>query len=268
MASNSLRNPVRQNRTSGFSITHITVAIAVAALIIGIVFIGENIVYSARLRSVASELEQIQGAVATFKTKYDCLPGDCVNATTFLGLDPKCPDGGKSLTGTCNGDGDGIINGAWQHGQPVESLFVFQQLALSNIIQPKKYPGSNKAFGVEPGFQVPRSSFEPYIGYYVLSPDPSPDLHFPSSIVSKVHVMIGAKTAPGGWDDYLMGAGFNAIDAHALDSKIDDGNPTSGQIIAVKPQPGLVNKNTTCFTDDGYETLSNSGCVLFYDIKL
>jgi hypothetical protein len=81
-----------------------------------------------------------------FRLKYNCLPGDCANATDFFGAEPACPLG-STRSGTCNGNGDGIIDeticpidpvtGAFQYCEPFR---FWQQLGLGGLI-PGAYTG-------------------------------------------------------------------------------------------------------------------------------
>lgn len=78
---------------------------------------GRNLIRSAKLRSVMSDLETFMTATNTFQLKYDAMPGDMPNATDYWGA----ADGGDGIgddcrdidsTGsplTCNGNGDMLL---------------------------------------------------------------------------------------------------------------------------------------------------------------
>ena len=63
----------------------------------------------------------------TFLVKYDCLPGDCKNATMFFGTNPGCPDSIDNTGGTCNGNGNGTLD-VYVPGTVYESTRFWQQL--------------------------------------------------------------------------------------------------------------------------------------------
>ena len=65
------------------------------------------------VRSDIATIEKLNAAVETFRTKYNCLPGDySANATEFF-------------PGLRNGNGDGIINGGIRsYNQSVLELFI------------------------------------------------------------------------------------------------------------------------------------------------
>src|ERR1019366_6843373 len=77
-------NPAKVALTAGFTLIEMSIVLVIIGLIVGSVLVGRDLIRAAELRSVISEVEKYKTAVMTFKGKYDCLPGDCANATTFL----------------------------------------------------------------------------------------------------------------------------------------------------------------------------------------
>ena len=113
---------------NGFTLIELSIALVIIGLIVGGVLVGQDLIKAAELRSVITDLQKFQTAIRTFQGKYDCLPGDCANATQFFGTDSNgCPTGGGA-TGTCNGDGNGQID------YPNEMYRAWQQLALNHLI--------------------------------------------------------------------------------------------------------------------------------------
>ncbi len=110
----------------GFTLIELSIVLVIIGLIVGGILTGRDLIRAAELRSVVSDLERFDTAFNTFRGKYDCIPGDCANATTFFGTDSLgCPSGGGP-TGTCNGNGDGLI---WWSSTN-EIYRAWQQLAL------------------------------------------------------------------------------------------------------------------------------------------
>ena len=106
-----------QNTRQGFTLIEMSIVLVVIGLVVGGVMAGEELVKASKIRKVISEIEQLNTAVMTFRGKYDCIPGDCANATTFWGTAawPLCSFYNSSaplIVGgpTCNGDGDGHID--------------------------------------------------------------------------------------------------------------------------------------------------------------
>jgi prepilin-type N-terminal cleavage/methylation domain-containing protein len=95
----------------GFTLVEISIVLVVIGLIIGGVMSGRELIHSAALRAQLSQIEQYNTAVKTFKTKYGCLPGDCVNALAFgLGTAGQSGD---------NGDGDELVGNTCSLGTVV-----------------------------------------------------------------------------------------------------------------------------------------------------
>ncbi len=66
---------------------------------------GRTLIIQAQIQSVITEEVKLQNAVATFKGKYDCLPGDCGNASNWGFTSVRI----NNATGPVNGDNNGII---------------------------------------------------------------------------------------------------------------------------------------------------------------
>jgi hypothetical protein len=76
---------MKQSARTGFTLIELSILLVVIGLIVGGVLVGQDLIRSAGIRKTISELQKFQTAIATFKGKYDCLAGDCPNATIFLG---------------------------------------------------------------------------------------------------------------------------------------------------------------------------------------
>ena len=61
-------------------------------MIIGGVLVGSDMIKSAELRKLVTEMESLNSAVNAFQSKYQALPGDMKNATRLWGEDASCPD--------------------------------------------------------------------------------------------------------------------------------------------------------------------------------
>lgn len=92
---------------SGFSLLELAIALAVLAILTGGVLKGRELINTAKVQSMITELANLETAITAFESRYNALPGD-FSAATAAGLGS-------------GGDGDGLINtndeigSAWQH---------------------------------------------------------------------------------------------------------------------------------------------------------
>src|SRR5437016_11965015 len=134
------------HRHHGFTLIEMSIVLVIIGLIIGGVLVGRDMIKQAELRKLMSEKDKIVSAVHAFHAKYNCLPGDCPNATQLFGVaagdgtgnDTACYsalDAGGA-TGTCNGDGNDLIEycGAFADNCARELALVWQHLSLAGLI--------------------------------------------------------------------------------------------------------------------------------------
>lgn len=124
------------NRMRGFTLIELSIVLVIIGLIVGGVLVGRDLIRAAAIRAEVSQFEKYITSVHTFRTKYDCIPGDCIHATRFLGT--TAPNGNTVY----NGNGDGFVNIANQvndtapYSAPSEEyLNFFPHLGLANLVE-------------------------------------------------------------------------------------------------------------------------------------
>jgi prepilin-type N-terminal cleavage/methylation domain-containing protein len=120
----------------GFSLVELSIVLVILGLLTGGILTGQSLIKAAELRAVTTEVSHFQAAVHTFQQKYFALPGDLSNATSFWGVfgTGTCPTGSGAGTQTCNGDGDGIVEGGVAN-QAGEIFLFWQHLANAGLIE-------------------------------------------------------------------------------------------------------------------------------------
>src|SRR5690606_361665 len=102
----------------GFSLIELSIVLAIVGLLAGGIMSGVHLIRAAELRSITTEYQKYVDAVAIFRDKYLDLPGDMSDATSHWGeagtasFSGDCPGTNAQPStdkGTCNGDGDGIL---------------------------------------------------------------------------------------------------------------------------------------------------------------
>ena len=90
----------RRHCQAGFSLIELAVVLIIMGLLIGGILKGRDLIESARLKRVISQLNELRMATSTFLDKYESLPGDFNKASTQIS---------QTLA---NGNGNGRIEGA------------------------------------------------------------------------------------------------------------------------------------------------------------
>jgi prepilin-type N-terminal cleavage/methylation domain-containing protein len=109
---------IRRPGAAAFTLIELSIVLVIIGLIVGGVLVGQDLIKAAQARKIISEKDAIDAAVYTFKGKYDALPGDMPNATTYWGSAGNACNqyynGAGFVSGgpTCNGNGDGNIDWA------------------------------------------------------------------------------------------------------------------------------------------------------------
>jgi prepilin-type N-terminal cleavage/methylation domain-containing protein len=203
---------------AGFTLIEMSIVLVIVGLVIGGILLGADLIKSAQIRGQVSELYKYELAVKTFRLKYNAMPGDISwrQAPSF---------GFSAINGVGNGNGtldDGFpcsptiaING--------EIWLLFEQLSQANLVDkryrdPLNFAGTADLGGVFPLTRIGRGAVVPY-----------------STFNRRLAWFVGINTSSA---SSMISNFFNAgiltpIEAFQIDSKIDDGAPTSGIVRAV-----------------------------------
>lgn len=224
--------PPDKPSVSGFSLVELSIVLVILGLLVGGVLTGQSLIRAAELRSVGTEFSKYQAAVNTFRDKYFALPGDMNNATAFWGKDnTNCTThtGSVATPGTCNGNGDGLVNYAAAASQTGEAYQFWKQLALSGLIE-GSFSGLSGAGAF--GHSVIRTNVPPskltnagwtaeYLGFY--GDALRYTLNYDNALV------FGVARA----NSITIDPALKPEEAWNIDTKLDDGKPATSKIIAV-----------------------------------
>jgi prepilin-type N-terminal cleavage/methylation domain-containing protein len=67
----------------GFTLIEMSIVMLVLALLAGSILVGKDLIHASEIRATVRQIDALSVAYNTFRLKFDCLPGDCSNATSF-----------------------------------------------------------------------------------------------------------------------------------------------------------------------------------------
>ncbi len=91
-------------KQTGFSLVELAIVLIIIGLIVGGVLKGQDLIESARVNSIQTQLNEIRTAATTFLNKFDDLPGDIPDPELL----PASADSDGDGNGRIDGDGDRI----------------------------------------------------------------------------------------------------------------------------------------------------------------
>jgi prepilin-type N-terminal cleavage/methylation domain-containing protein len=259
-------SPGGRGEAAGFSLIELAIVLVILGLLVGGIMSGQSLIRAAELRSITMDLERYQSAVITFRVKHSHLPGDMTNATTFWGTAPICAGGtGAFEPGTCNGNGNNLINIAVASGfggQTGEMFQFWKHLSLAGLIE-GSYTGISGADQDTSiiGINVPASKVSG-TGWSIISfPEtPSASSYFNYDYSTMNRLMIGRQTPL----DVTSTAAFRPAEAYNIDTKVDDGKPGRGKMIIMRVNTCTDTSDPNNLDASYLLTSNNIGCVVMF----
>lgn len=228
----TIRTP--HNAKTGFTLIELAVGITIIGLLIGGVLIGRSMVRSGQIRAVITEHSRYLTSERAFEDKYNGLPGDMYNATAYWGKDnTNCSGhtGSVGTPGTCNGDGDGLMEYSGSLGGTAEVYQFWKQLVLAGYIT-GDYTGLAGTNNVQecssaqkncPTSKMPTAMW----ALRSLSATYAGDSNMYALDYGNYFIFGGELTASFPFTNVLT-----PEEAYQIDKKIDDGRPAFGSVIA------------------------------------
>lgn len=239
---------------AGFTLVELAVVMIIIGLLIGGVLKGQELVKNAQITATVAQVKGIDAATSSFRDMYNALPGDMLGATNRL---PNCT--GLCAPAAATADGNGQLSSAPNAAPGVDADAYFIQLAVADLLTGintaatactawgQCFPEAKAGAGA--GFQIGYWSGTGTLGS--AAANSSPRGHY-------LAITTTADAAP------TTTAGTGALtpnQAFRVDTKIDDGRPTTGSVVSG-------GANGTCVNGTAYrETLSSADCNLFLRIQ-
>lgn len=224
---------------AGFTLVELAVVMIIIGLLIGGVLKGQQLIANAQVASTVAQVKGFDAATTTFRDMYASLPGDIVNPGGRL---PNC-------TGApCNtaGNGDSRVNGDFSNAPAGEEISFWAHLNSADLISGVD-PSLNAVWGGQ--FPAGRIGGGFHVAYFVGGATlPSPSGQVGANIRAGHYLAL--HNVPNGGVDAI---GFlDANQAFRIDSKLDDGVPGSGSVLAAGAAAGANGcaANATTYNED------------------
>jgi prepilin-type N-terminal cleavage/methylation domain-containing protein len=217
---------------SGFTLIELSIVLVVIGLIVGGVLVGQDLVRAAAERAQISQIEKYNAAANTFRDKFGYLPGDMPSTVTSqFGF-----YNGLYCLGVSSRNGDGLLQRVGYPYSPpndYEPALFWEDLsspAAGKLIDLRTISyGAIECSGTKGGFTATGSQLP---AYYMPS----------AKIGNNNYIYVYAKnsynwygiSAPNNSSGTLASVPAMTVkQAYDLDAKIDDGLPTTGNVVAV-----------------------------------
>ena len=218
----------------------LSIVLVILGLLVGGILAGQALIRAAELRAVGVEFTRWQTAVHGFRDKYFAVPGDFSAATSIWGRLNSNTDcvtnsgAAVSAAGACDGNGDGIV--PWDNSGAVstakEMHEFWRHLQLAGLIE-GNYTGLAGTVGnsasVTPGSNSPRSK----LGGAGWGAAGGGNCGLGGSACFgsltgdyNAYFVFGLPTTSG---NTPINAALKPEEAWNIDTKLDDGSPTTGR---------------------------------------
>ncbi len=230
-------NPSFPQKLQAFSLVELSIVLVILGLLTGGILAGQSLIRAAELRAVTTEYHRWVAATQTFRDKYMGLPGDITNGTRFwnrqVNVATCITNSSATVTtpGTCDGNGNGRLewSTAATNGITGELFQYWRQLSLAGLIE-GNYSGLNAgdADTTSIGENVPGSKLGLAGWTATYGSAVGGGTFFTGPDYTRNTFIFGAQQA----NDITSVQALRADEAWNIDTKLDDGKPASGTIIA------------------------------------
>jgi prepilin-type N-terminal cleavage/methylation domain-containing protein len=256
---------------AGFTLVELAIVMIIIGLLIAGVLKGQQLITNAQVAATVAQVKAFDAATTSFRDMYAATPGDLTTAQSLARL-PNCLAG--TVCNANNGDGDGKVDAVgvairFNAAPAVEQIGYWAQLnavGLVTSISPSTVAALAQVWGGDyPASKLAGGGFD--IGW---------NSGLAAVSLNGLASTIANATQAG---EYLAlhGTAFAAVGAAAtdtflkpnyamrLDTKLDDGNPNTGDVLAAENGAASVTNCVNSGAAGGVynELLPNAVCDLY-----
>ena len=111
-----------KSHQKGFTLVEIAIVLVIIGLLMGGVLKGQELINSAKVKNMATDFRNLQVMIYGYQDLYKRLPGDDNTAVARW-----------TLEAGHQGDGNGVIGGAWNATTVTESVAIWEHLRRANL---------------------------------------------------------------------------------------------------------------------------------------
>ena len=212
--------------SSGFTLVELSIVLVIIGLIVGGVLVGQDLIQAARIRATVAQLEKFDAGATTFLAKYGSRVADIVCARAFAyGLwGGAAPGTTCAAAGNSNlGNGDGVINDL---GAGPTNTFAGEIPDFWNhLTEAALIPGV-------PSNNIPATTLGK--GFWTVASLDTTPFAVPTtgSLLYYAITNVPAAPIPAANAAMTMGLSITPNEANGIDTKMDDGSPAFGKVLA------------------------------------
>lgn len=238
----------------GFTLVELAIVLVIIGLLVGGVLVGQDLIKAATIRSTVSDIEKVNTAATTFRTKYSGLPGDLLNTRAVeYQVSGQTATNAAGRDGTAGkGDGNGLIEGCAANTTAVgcETALFWADLSSASLIAARlntflstmTYPTPTPTTTATVATFLPKQKLRDSAMLSV----------YPSS--GKNWFYLGSMSALSASGVPTLAAGVTPGEARSIDEKFDDAAAGTGVVTSASL--------TTYGTTDTYQAAaSSSSCI-------
>lgn len=188
------------NKEKGFTLVELSIVLVIIGLIVSGVLVGQDLIQAAQIRSQIRQIQDLDTATNTFRSKYNGLPGDLNNGFEF---------GLVAGSAAINGNGDGLIDGSVAAAAATdEAARVFESLGNAQLVAGRFATSATPPTKLDRGRLASVSVSDEGINLWVLGAAGTDAATTAATVTS--------------------GTGYTGFESWSIDQRMDDGLPNTG----------------------------------------